>query len=95
MQAETEMAVTAVAEVPEESEAEGTEAAVSSVLSETGVSETVTEVTTLEALTSAETSAITVVPEAAEKAPNQSNSIAAFLLLAGVFGVAVAAAVFL
>ena len=91
---ETELAVTAVAEVPEESETEGTETAVSSVSSETGVSETVTEVTTLEAVTSAETSAITVVPEAAEKVPNQSNSIAGFLLLAGVFGAAVAAAVY-
>lgn len=91
---ETELAVTAVAEVPEESETEGTETAVSSVPSETGVSETVTEVTILEAITSAETSAITVVPEITEKVPNQSKSIAGFLLLAGVFGAAVAAAVY-
>lgn len=95
LQTETEMAVTAVTEVPEESETEGTETAVSSVPSETGISETVTGVTTLEAVTSTETSAITVVLEASEKSPNQSNSIAAFLLLAGVFGAAVAAAVFL
>lgn len=94
LQTETEMAVTAVTEVPEESETEGTETAVSSVPSETGISETVTGVTTLEAVTSTETSAITVVLEASEKSPNQSNSIAAFLLLAGVFGAAVAAAVF-
>ncbi|UKI16696.1 MAG: hypothetical protein L6V87_02080 [Ruminococcus sp.] len=94
LQTETEMAVTAVTEVPEESETEGTETAVSSVPSETGISETVTGVTTLEAVTSTETSAITVVLEASEKSPNQSNSIAAFLLLAGLFGAAVAAAVF-
>ena len=94
LQAEKEMAVTAVTEVPQESETEETETAVSSVPSETGVSETVTEVTTLEAVTSTETSAITVVPETAEKVSNQSNSIAGFLLLAGVFGAAVAAAVY-
>lgn len=56
--------ITAVTEVPEESETEGTETAVSSVPSETGVRETVTEVITLEAVTSTETSAITVAPEA-------------------------------
>ena len=94
LQTETEMAVTAVTEVPKESETEGTETAVSSVPSETGVSQTVTEVTTLESVTSAETSAITVVPETAEKVPKQSNSIAGFLLLAGVFGAAVAATVY-
>ena len=94
LQTETEMAVTAVTEVPEESETEGTETAVSSVPSETGVSETVTEVTTLEAVTSTETSAITVVLEASENSTNQSNNIAAFLLLAGVFGAAVAVAVY-
>lgn len=94
VQKETEVAVTAVPEVSEEPEAEGTETAVSSVPSETGVSETATEVTTPESVTSAVTSEIAVVPEAPAETPNQSNSIMAFLLLAGVFGAAVAAAVF-
>ena len=87
---ETQEEVTAVPE----SKTSASETAVSTVPSETGVSEIMTENTTSEAVTSAETSAITVVPEACEKSSNQSNSIAAFLLLAGLFGAAVAVAVY-
>ena len=94
IQKETEVAVTAVPQVSEEPEAEGTETAVSSVPSETGISETTTEVATPESVASVITSEIAVVPEAPAETPNQSNSIMAFLLLAGVFGAAVAAAVF-
>lgn len=78
---ETQMAVTAVTEISEEYEAEGTETAVSTVPSETGIMETISE-----------TSAVTENPADTASA---NNNVTGFLLLAGVFGAAVAAAVYM
>lgn len=75
-------------------ETERAETAVSAVPSETGISETVTTVT-LPAFEETETAAITeVAPTVPVEQTAGTNKAMGFLLLAGVFGAAIAAAVF-
>ena len=95
---ESQMSVPSVTNVPEKSETEGTETAVSTVPQKTGISNTATTTatdTTTSVDTTATTAEVAVVPVVSDTQTSSSNGVQAFLLIAAVFGAAVAAFVYM